>query len=97
MKSYKYKTYVTKNQRKRDLKKYDISDEQYKQLSVKQNNRCAICSGLELNLRYLCIDHNHRTGKVRGLLCHKCNTILGFVNEDVKILQNAIKYLKRNA
>jgi hypothetical protein len=44
----------------------------------------------------LAIDHDHKTNKVRGLLCSKCNTVLGYVADDSKRLRNAAKYLERN-
>lgn len=44
--------------------------------------------------RILGVDHCHITGKVRGLLCMKCNSAIGFFNDDINLLQLAIKYLK---
>ena len=41
------------------------------------------------------IDHDHKTGKVRGLLCHGCNTAIGLMKDDVNILTKAIEYLKK--
>ncbi len=59
--------------------KYNISQEDYERMKIKQNFRCAICNEHEDNLkRILCVDHNHQTGKVRGLLCDTCNKFLGF-------------------
>jgi len=40
------------------------------------------------------VDHCHVTGKYRGLLCNRCNTSLGFVNDDIELLENMVKYLK---
>ena len=86
-----------KRNRKHRLKKCNLTGEQYAKMAREQNNRCAICYRMELakNTRYLSIDHDHVTGEIRGLLCIKCNTILGMAGDNVEILTNAINYLKR--
>jgi len=76
-----------KNQLKRD---YGITLEIYKEMFNKQNGRCAICKN---EFKTLCVDHDHLTGKIRGLLCHKCNLILGYSGDNIIILKNSIKYL----
>ncbi len=77
---------------------YGISEEDYCDLLVKQNQCCAICSlYFSENLHgHLYVDHCHTTGKVRGLLCQHCNSLLGKAKDDIDILQSAIKYLQRN-
>jgi hypothetical protein len=45
----------------------------------------------------LAIDHDHRTGKIRGLLCMKCNRGMGYLNDDINLLQKAIEHLKNNS
>jgi len=77
--------------------RYNISLDTYNVLSDTQNGVCAICGypetiGISKKLK---VDHNHNTGKVRGLLCSRCNSALGFVNEDIEILENMIFYLER--
>jgi hypothetical protein len=72
--------------------KYGLTQEQYKDMILSQNNECAICK--KPSHKTLYIDHDHKTGKVRGLLCHECNTGIGFFNEDIDSLTNAVKYLK---
>ena len=69
--------------------------EQYNDLLEKQNGVCAIC-GVEKNKNNssLCVDHDHKTGKIRGLLCHLCNTAIGKFNDDILLLEKAIKYIK---
>ena len=64
----------------------------------KQNNTCSICKmSLNLDNPYMHhIDHNHKNGKVRGLLCLGCNNILNFSSENVFILTKAILYLKNH-
>ena len=75
--------------------KYNLSESEYKSLFVQQDNKCAIC-GNEFNAQLKgFVDHNHATGAVRGLLCTKCNTLLGMANDNIEILNNAIEYIKR--
>lgn len=59
----------------------------------KQQYTCKIC-GIKGTIDTLFIDHDHNTGKVRGLLCHYCNTGLGFFKDSTSSLKSAIKYLK---
>ena len=76
--------------------KYNLSKEQYENLFKKQNNRCAICNKTFSTKVKGFVDHDHKTNKVRGLLCSKCNTLLGMSDDNIVILENAIKYLKNN-
>lgn len=89
--------------RKAHLKqKYNLSLEDYDILLYKQNNKCAICGKenkiTENNIlsKGLHVDHCHKTGKVRGLLCYLCNTMIGKAKENPFILISAIKYLNNN-
>lgn len=76
--------------------KYGISLSDYNKLKEKQNNCCEICGRHESEFkRRMCVDHNHATGEVRGLLCNHCNTALGHVFEDESILLNMINYLRK--
>ena len=70
----------------------DFYYEDYKKLELKQKGLCAICKK-EDKKRSLSIDHCHTTLKVRGLLCKKCNSAIGFFEDDKRLLKNAIKYL----
>ncbi len=64
---------------------------------LEQNGKCKICEIKESKLnREFCTDHDHCTGKVRGLLCGTCNFLLGACHDDINILKKAILYLKRN-
>lgn len=76
-------------------RKYGISLDDYNVMLEKQHGVCAICGKLPFG-RYkrLCVDHNHDTGVVRGLLCVSCNHLLGDCYEDVNTLRLAILYLK---
>src|ERR1035437_9773262 len=83
------------NKRNLHLKrKYNITQEQYNELFNKQNGKCAICGKHQSELKKaLGIDHDHETGKNRGLLCDKCNLLLGHANDNVQVLTQAINYL----
>ena len=74
---------------------YKMTEEDYENMSKKQDGLCAICSKPNTSKRnaYLQIDHNHVTGMIRGLLCDKCNRGLGYFNDSSKMLDIASKYL----
>lgn len=74
----------------KNLRRYQMTLEQWEQLLESQNGCCAVClrSGAEL-----CVDHCHKTNKVRGLLCRKCNAALGQMEDDPDRMARAIKYL----
>lgn len=79
-------------------KAYGITIEQYKEMLHNQNNSCHICSRSQLDLtKSLAVDHNHKTGKVRGLLCSDCNIGLGCFKDNLKFLEIAISYIKLNS
>ena len=75
---------------------YGITREDYNSLREKQNNCCAICGIHEKHAKNstLCVDHNHDTGEVRGLLCHKCNAAIGLLQDNHEFCFNASEYLK---
>jgi hypothetical protein len=73
---------------------HDMTKKDYENMLVIQNNVCAICGKPNKQKRRLCVDHDHKTGKVRGLLCVDCNVCLGNANDDIEILKNMIDYLK---
>lgn len=76
---------------------FKITLSQYKELSNNQNNTCAICfSEFSPNGQNLSVDHCHKTGIIRGLLCSECNFGLGKFKDNIELLNNAIKYLKKD-
>lgn len=78
---------------------YGITIEEYDKLYDKQQGKCSICSTSESktkNSKFLFVDHDHRTGRIRSLLCHKCNSALGGFNDDIDLLVLAIFYLIEN-
>jgi hypothetical protein len=83
-----------REQQKEYLRKrvYGLSSEQYRGLLESQNGKCAICLK---ESRKLCVDHDHITGRVRGLLCSLCNAYLGRISDSVESLQRAILHIQR--
>ncbi len=75
------------------FKKYGITMGQYYDMMFTQSGCCKICKRPVTNMR-LAIDHDHKTGDVRGLLCNKCNSMIGFANDDPDILIEAANYLR---
>ena len=86
-------------QRERNLRKsFGIGVEDYNKLLEAQDGCCAICNTkMCASGRNFAVDHDHKTGKIRGLLCKFCNTALGQLQDNKEYLINAIKYLERNA
>lgn len=94
------------NKLKARIKKFGLSVDQYNEMLKNHDNKCAICRQEETKIHYnkvigLSVDHCHEaekegTMKVRGLLCHSCNTSLGGFKENIQILQSAIDYLKKH-
>lgn len=76
------------------IKRYGLSAEKYNEMFKKQNGVCKICEKECLSHSVLSVDHCHKTGKIRGLLCVKCNTSLGMLNDDISLFYKAIEYLK---
>lgn len=75
---------------------YGITSLEYDELLSQQDNSCAICQNSAIdNGKRLAVDHCHVTGKVRGLLCHKCNNAIGLLYDSSKVLFRAFEYLKR--
>ena len=72
-----------------------MSAEEYYNMFRKQNNKCSICCQEFSDSNKAFVDHCHKTNNVRGLLCAKCNTLLGMAKDDISILENAITYLKK--
>lgn len=73
--------------------KYSLTKEQYNILHTKQKGRCKICN----RKAPLVIDHDHTTGRVRGLLCTYCNTMLGMSKDNPNTLSRASAYLRRTS
>jgi hypothetical protein len=88
---------LIKRERQRTLKRYyGLTVDQWDTLFESQGRRCAICRSSEPKDRNWHTDHDHSTGKVRGILCRNCNHILGLCCDNPKTLSKAAKYLIRN-
>ena len=96
-----YKAKTTPEERTRKNKsymlktKYEMTLDEYEKRLNDQNHRCKICgntwAGGPANV--FSVDHDHKTGQVRGLLCMACNILIGMAKDSTEILQNAIQYL----
>jgi hypothetical protein len=75
------------------VRKYGISLEDYSNMLNRQNGKCAICGKPEPEKKRLDVDHCHKTGRVRGLLCTSCNRVLGHAWDDPERLRRAADYL----
>jgi hypothetical protein len=81
-------------------RKFGITPERYSEMFQSQNGVCAICKQPETatrlgTLKALSVDHCHKTGAIRGLLCSDCNTGIGKLKDDPSVLQSAIRYLTK--
>jgi hypothetical protein len=82
----------------RAMHKYGITQYQWHQMIEEQEDKCAICYKpwpVKNNMNQIFVDHDHFTGKVRGLLCNNCNSMIGFAKDDTSTLRGAITYLDR--
>ena len=87
-----------RNPKKRDnyrlLRQYGITLDQYKEMEIEQKGLCAIC---DTKPKKLCIDHDHATGRVRKLLCHKCNLAVAWIEQGVSIMSKANEYIREHS
>ena len=84
--------------RNNDLKRnYGITLQEHQQMFEEQNGVCATCkSPGDGKWKKLCVDHDHNTGKVRQLLCRRCNMILGQAYDNISLFEEYIKYLQKH-
>jgi len=84
-----------------NLKKYGITIDEYEAMFNKQNGSCAICKNPETKtnqygLIRLAVEHCHRSGKNRGLLCMNCNRAIGLIGENLETISSMLDYLKKH-
>lgn len=81
-------------------KKFGITVEEYETLLKQQNYVCAFCGKPEKakskigKIRRLCVDHCHKTGRVRGLLCYMCNHTIARLGDDIESAEKLLRYMK---
>lgn len=73
---------------------YGVTQEQYEKMYVAQNGVCAICEKINLDGKRLFVDHDHSSGKVRGLLCLGCNMAIGVFEKDISLFYRAADYVE---
>jgi len=76
--------------------RYGLSPETWEELFNSQNRKCACCETSEPKGKYWQVDHDHLTGRVRGILCKTCNTGIGLLGDSEELLMKAANYLRRN-
>jgi len=102
--AYNLKKYHNENEEQRERRKllnsyshmkrkYGLTPDDFSAMILKQNNQCKIC---DCEMDDPQIDHNHSTGKIRGLLCKPCNMSLGLLKEDTNSLRNMISYIEND-
>lgn len=79
-----------------NLTRYGISTEQYAEMLVRQDGLCKICGQPRTEKFALSVDHDHASGKIRGLLCGNCNFILGHAKDNPSLLRKAAEYLENS-
>jgi hypothetical protein len=97
-KRYNQRSYLASERRQRT---YGLSNAEYETMLHKQEGVCKICLQKETRMRLgrllpLAVDHDHATGKIRGLLCSKCNTAIGLLQDNIVIASRLSQYLKQS-
>lgn len=79
-------------------RKLDVNRLRYLSMLDQQGRRCAICETIaDMKAVFaFCVDHDHKTGKVRGLLCRRCNLLIGSADDDSTLLINAAAYVTKH-
>lgn len=85
--------WVTANRR---LRRRGATQQMYDEMYEAQKGCCALCNEPEEKFAWLCIDHDHETGKIRGLLCPNCNRGLGLMKDSANLLRKAALYVEQN-
>lgn len=99
-KNFEYRSKNRHLERNRRLiNSYGISLQDFEKMRDLQEGKCAICSEVPpepFGKKALCVDHNHKTGRVRKLLCNQCNRALGFLRDNIELVRSMESYLLEN-
>lgn len=91
-----YLRYKEQHRDKRLQSLYGITQIEYNEMFIIQDGCCAICGKHQTyQNKPMCVDHNHSTNEVRGLLCRNCNLAIGFIKENTVILKKMVEYLSK--
>lgn len=89
--------------KRRFARRYGITIGDYQTLFAKQGNACAVCrtkkntiDGCYGTEKQFPVDHDHNTGKIRGVLCDRCNRALGLLKDDIDVVKSLVSYLKKH-
>ncbi len=83
-------------ERRKHLRRaYGLTQNDYNEMLESQNYVCAICKAPYDDQRALCVDHDHDTGAIRGLLCNNCNQGIGLLGDNCEGMSQALRYLER--
>lgn len=85
-----YRKHTNRAKEDANMRYYGLLEEDYKNLLLAQDGKCAICKCILTNVT---VDHDHETDAIRGLLCNECNLGLGNFKDNLSILESAMKYL----
>lgn len=84
---------IAQNNRTYRLKLYGLTDEEYEERLAGQGGVCAVCKRPPGKHKRLCVDHNHETGEIRGLLCLRCNAHISALGDSLERVQAVLTYL----
>ncbi len=87
--------YMKASRKYRLKSKYNLSPEEFESMIISQENKCALCGEHFRDTDAICIDHDHETGEIRGILHRNCNTGIGMFCDDPELTNKATLYLKR--
>ena len=95
--SWVYRLYPSYSKVRRLWKKYKLAGDEYMYMIWKQNNKCAACEQIfNAKDRLPCVDHDHITREIRGLLCSQCNIALGLLGEDANKIIKLATYIAQH-
>ena len=94
IRAYSKKVYTPENRADKNLRhKFGITLEDYDSMLEQQDGKCAICKSEDSKGKRFSVDHNHKTGEVRGLLCNPCNVAIGLLKDSPEVIDSAKEYL----